>query len=55
MLVSPAWGHGGADTGSPGGGIALLIILGVAAALLLTYLAQNKWRRRKLKRVDGDE
>ncbi len=55
MLISPAWGHGGVDTGSPGGGIALLIILGVAVALLLAYRAQNKWRRRKLKRVDGDE
>ncbi len=43
------------ETGSPGGGIALLIILGVAVALLLAYVGQNKWRRRKLKRVDGDE
>ena len=54
MLISPAWGHGLVDTGSPGGGIALLIILGVAVALLLAYLAQNKWRRRKLKRAGGD-
>jgi hypothetical protein len=47
MLISPALAaHGEADTGSSGGGAALLIILGVVITLALVYLAQKRWRSR---------
>jgi hypothetical protein len=47
MLISPALaGHGVADTGSSGGGIALLVILAVVIMLAFGYMAQKKWRRR---------
>ncbi len=55
MLISPALAaHGVTDTGSSGGGNALLIILGVAIFLGLVYLGQKKWRRRTLIR-DGEK
>lgn len=47
MLISPALAaHGVTDTGSSGGGIALLIILAVVILAALVYLAQKKWRSR---------
>jgi hypothetical protein len=55
MLISPALaGHGVVDTGSPGGGIAVLVILGVVIAVFLAHVGQKRWRRRRLKR-DGDD
>jgi len=48
MLISHALaGHGVTDTGSAGGGNALLIILAVAVVLGFLYVGQKKWRRRK--------
>ncbi len=40
-------------TGSSGGAIALSIIIAVAITLLLVYVAQKKWRRRRLSRRDA--
>jgi len=47
MLISPALAaHGVVDTGSSGGGTALLVILAVIVGVALIYIAQKKWRRR---------
>ncbi len=55
MLVSRALaGHGVVDTGSSGGGNALLIILGIGIALGLAYMGWKKWRRRQAPRDDTD-
>ena len=42
-------------TGSSGGGIALLIILGSGILLYLFYSARKKWHRRKLERDNGGQ
>lgn len=55
MLISPAAAHGGTETGSAGGGIALLIILAVIIGLFLAYMGHKKWRGRNLRRDDGGE
>jgi hypothetical protein len=55
MLISRALaGHGVVDTGSDGGGNAVLIILGVAIAFLLFYMVRKKLRKRAEQR-DNDE
>jgi LPXTG-motif cell wall-anchored protein len=47
MPISPSLAaHGVTDTGSSGGGVALLIILAVVIALGLAYYARKKWRSR---------
>jgi hypothetical protein len=52
MLVSRAEAaHGVVDTGSSGGGDALLIILGVAIAFGLGFSIYKRWRNRT---QDGD-
>lgn len=54
MLISPAlaW-NGSPGTGSSHGAVALSIIIAVAITVLLIYVAQKKWRRRKLLRRGG--
>ena len=51
MLISPALAHATSGKIHSGGGTALLIILGVALVLGCLYLAQKKWRRRRLGHV----
>ena len=47
MLVSRAQAaHGVVDTGSSGGGNALLIILGVAIAFGVCFSIYKRWRNR---------
>jgi len=54
MLVSRAEAaHGVVDTGSSGGGNALLIILGVAIAFGLGFSIYKRWRNRT-QNGDGD-
>jgi hypothetical protein len=54
MLISRALaGHGVTDTGSSGGGDALLIILGVGITFAIVYTFFKRWRKRKAMR-DGD-
>ena len=48
-------GHGVVDTGSSGGGDAVLIILGVGIAFGLFHMGRKRWRRRTVKRDDNDE
>ncbi len=56
MLVSRALaGHGVVDTGSAGGGDALLIILGVGIVFLLLYFGRKRWRGRNARRDDSDQ
>ncbi|MGH6662563.1 MAG: hypothetical protein ACREB6_13575 [Rhodospirillales bacterium] len=56
MLISPASAaHFTPPTGSSGGGIALLIIIGVIVVLALAYKGQKKWRGRKTRRDGGGE
>ena len=56
MLVSRALaGHGVVDTGSSGGGNALLIILGVGILFILLYLGRKRWRGRNARRDDNEE
>lgn len=56
MLISRALaGHGVVDTGSSGGGNALLIILGVGLVFGLVYMGRKRWRGRKARRDDNDE
>ncbi len=47
LTFSPALAHGALDTGSTGGGTALLIIIAVAVAVVLVRAGWNRWRRRK--------
>lgn len=47
-------GHGVVDTGSSGGGNAVLIILGVGIVIGLFYMGRKRWQRRAAKR-DGRE
>jgi hypothetical protein len=55
MLISPAFAFDATPgTGGSGGAIALSIILAVAITALLVYVAQKKWRRRRLSRRGGD-
>ena len=56
MLISSAYAFDASKvgTGSSGGGIALLIILGSGITLYLLYSAGKKWRRRKPER-GGDQ
>ena len=56
MFISPAMaGHFMADDGNTGGGNTLLIILGVGLALGLLYMAQKRWRNRRLaQEAEGD-
>jgi hypothetical protein len=54
MLVSrAAAAHGVVDTGSSGGGNALLIILGVAIAFGVGFSIYKRWRNRT-QNGDGD-
>lgn len=54
MLVSRAQAaHGVVDTGSSGGGNALLIILGVAIAFGVGFSIYKRWRNRT-QNGDGD-
>jgi hypothetical protein len=54
MLVSRAEAaHGVVDTGSSGGGNALLIILGVAIAFGVGFSIYKRWRNRT-QNGDGD-
>ncbi len=56
MLVSRALaGHGVVDTGSSGGGNALLIILGVGILIGLLYVGWKRLKRPKARRDDDDE
>ena len=56
MLISTAQAFDGTPgTGSSGGTIALSIILAAAITVLLVYVAQKKWRRRKQLRRGGRE
>ena len=54
MLISSAYAFDASKvgTGSSGGGIALLIILGSGILLYIFYSAGKRWQRRKLER-DG--
>lgn len=54
-MISKAFGHGSVIAGSSGGGNALLIILGVAIALILVYVGQKKWRKRILWRSSNND
>ena len=49
MLISPALAHGTKGSEISGGGVALLIILGVAILFGLICLGLKRWRRRKLE------
>jgi hypothetical protein len=49
-----ASGHGVVDTGSDGGGNALLIILGGGILFLVFYMARKRWRGRKAGLDAGD-
>lgn len=52
-MISQALAFNGTPgTGSSAGGIAFLIILGIAIALLLIYVAQKKWRKHRLSKRD---
>ena len=51
MLISPALAHVTSGAGS-GGGFGPLILLGVAIVVVLFFVGEAKWRRRKLKRDD---
>ncbi|MGE0652868.1 MAG: hypothetical protein AB7P12_14145 [Alphaproteobacteria bacterium] len=54
MLVSRAEAaHGVVDTGSSGGGNALLIILGIAIAFGVGFSIYKRWRNRT-QNGDGD-
>ncbi len=56
MLISRALaGHGVVDTGSSGGGDALLIILGVGILFILLYFGRKRWRGRNASRNDSDQ
>ena len=52
MLISSAYAFDASKvgTGSSGGGIALLIILGCGILLYIFYSAGTKWQRRRLER-----
>ena len=51
-MISSAWARNSVvDTGSPGGGNALLIILASFVLLGFGYAAYKKWRRR----TQGDD
>lgn len=53
-MISSAWARNSVvDTGSPGGGNALLIILASFVLLGFGYAAYKRWRRRK-QGDDGD-
>ncbi len=43
-------GHGVVDTGSSGGGNAVLIILGVAIIVGLVTMGRKRWQRRAARR-----
>jgi len=47
-------GHGVVDTGSSGGGDAVLIILGVGIVIGLFFMDRKRWQRRAAQR-DGSE
>ncbi len=49
ILISPALAHGTKGSEISGGGVALLIILGVAILFGLICLGLKRWRRRKLE------
>ncbi len=49
MLVSPALAHGTKGAEISGGGVALLIILGVAILFGLICLGLKQWRQRNLE------
>ena len=55
MLISSAYAFDASKvgTGSSGGGIALLIILGSGILLYIFYSVGKKWQRRKLERDNG--
>ena len=55
MLISSAHAFDASKvgTGSSGGGIALLIILGSGILLYIFYSVGKRWQRRKLERDNG--
>jgi Na+-driven multidrug efflux pump len=54
MLIATALAFDGTPgTGGTGGAVALSIIIAVAITLMLVYVAQKKWRRRRLSRRDA--
>lgn len=56
MLISRALaGHGIVDTGSDGGGNAVLIILGVAILFLVFYMGRKKWRKHRAEQDDNED
>lgn len=55
MITRALAGHGVVDTGSEGGGNALLIILGVGILFLLLYFGRKKLRGWKAGRGDNGE
>lgn len=57
MLISSAMAAhpGSADTGSSGGGYALLIILGIVILLGFVYVLQKRLRRRLAQPREGEE
>ena len=54
-MVSSAAGHGLVDSGSSGGGNAVLIIVGVAVVFGLFYMGRKRWRGRRAGPDDGHE
>ncbi len=54
MLISPALAHG-TTTGEQPASYGPLILLGVAVVFVLALVAEKKWRKRKLKRDDGNK
>jgi len=47
-------GHGVVDTGSAGGGNAVLIILGVGIVIGLVHMGRKRWKRRTAKHDNGE-
>jgi len=54
-VISTAWAANSPLNGSPGGGIALAVIIGAALTFLFLYMGHKKWQRRKLARHAGDD
>ena len=55
MISRALAGHGIVDTGSDGGGNAVLIILGVAILFLVFYMGRKKWRKRRAEQDDNED
>ncbi|MEE2970588.1 MAG: hypothetical protein VX741_10700 [Pseudomonadota bacterium] len=55
MISRALAGHGVVDTGSDGGGNAVLIILGVAILFLVFYMGRKKWRKLRAEQDDNED